>query len=617
MRKTLLVASAALLLSNTAFAQSEYGPFSDVPTGHWAYQSISHLAQNGVLRGYPDGSFKGNKPVTRYAMAVVVSQMLANLEKMNSNAITKQDLADIEKLTIEFADELNVLGVKIKALEDDMVAVKEDVATVKTDVQGLKDYIKSDEINKVKLSGDMLVRHYDYGMDKAPRDQTGKPLYQSAFGNHRSDTRLRLQLDTRVDERVSVRARWNLTGGDGGNMYPWGGAQWDGDNKATGEVEVAYVKIDNVFNGIGTLKLGRDWFSHGHGLVVHNFMDAISYTRPCGEVNLALNVFYDRNNGAGNNDYHNIWNINLDTDINNRHHLYAGVYYNSFDNDSNVVKNGSANDPMNKLNVYYTRDGSGRFVENKATRADRADVKDIKRTVVEFGAKGELSKDGKFAYDAAGVYSKVQYSSLDPNTYQDPDPAKVRYNSHDEDGWMAHAAVKYDNKKDWTAKVSYTYADDKSAASINRRDDNVWCGEEETPFQDILWYQCEGTNTYLNMQRIYNMQDVKLQVGYTPVNASKHHFRLAFDWVLEADDRYNTYKDARNTMNYDKLDFKMLTFEYTYDLSENTKLRMGYAKTFEDSVIKRGLRTSAGIVNASPLKAKDQHIFYSELYSKF
>ena len=307
----------------------------------------------------------------------------------------------------------------------------------------------------------------------------------------------------------------------------------------------------------------------------------------------------------------------LDTDINNRHHLYAGVYYNSFDNDSNVVKNGSAYDPMNNLNVYYTRDGSGRFVENKATRADRADVKDIKRTVVEFGAKGELSKDGKFGYDAAGVYSKVQYSSLDPNTYQDPDPAKVRYNSHDEDGWMAHAAVKYDNKKDWTAKVSYTYADDKSAASINRRDDNVWCGEEETPFQDILWYQCEGTNTYLNMQRIYNMQDVKLQVGYTPVNASKHHFRLAFDWVLEADDRYNTYKDARNTMNYDKLDFKMLTFEYTYDLSENTKLRMGYAKTFEDSVIKRGLRTSAGIVNASPVKAKDQHIFYSELYSKF
>ena len=57
----------------------------------------------------------------------------------------------------------------------------------------------------------------------------------------------------------------------------------------------------------------------------------------------------------------------------------------------------------------------------------------------------------------------------------------------------------------------------------------------------------------------------------------------------------------------------MLTFEYCYQLAENTRLRLGYAKVFEDSIIER---------NADPLtgkdrKAKDQDIFYTEVYSKF
>ena len=41
-------------------------PFADVPGNHWAYQEIQSLAADGLLEGYPDGTFLGNRPPTRY-----------------------------------------------------------------------------------------------------------------------------------------------------------------------------------------------------------------------------------------------------------------------------------------------------------------------------------------------------------------------------------------------------------------------------------------------------------------------------------------------------------------------------------------------------------------------
>ena len=162
-------------------------------------------------------------------------------------------------------------------------------------------------------------------------------------------------------------------------------------------------------------------------------------------------------------------------------------------------------------------------------------------------------------------------------------------------------------------KASYAYADEESAANISRRDDNAWCMEEETPFEDILWYQIDGHNTYLNMMRMYNIQDVKFQIRYRPVNADKHSFRLAYDYVSDINDHCGEPKDAYNTIGYDDLKFSMLTFEYNYQLAENTRLRLGYAKVFEDSIITRE-NLVEGIAKK---KAKDQDIFYTEIYSKF
>ena len=105
MKKSLVLAMAmALGVTASAYAAN---PFSDVPAGHWAYDSIAKLAAAGVVDGYPDGAFKGQNLMTRYEMAQIVAKAMAKG-------------ANVEALAAEFADELDNLGVRVAALENKM-----------------------------------------------------------------------------------------------------------------------------------------------------------------------------------------------------------------------------------------------------------------------------------------------------------------------------------------------------------------------------------------------------------------------------------------------------------------------------------------------------------------
>jgi len=93
----------AMALGVTASAYAA-NPFSDVPAGHWAYDSISKLAAAGIIEGYGDDTFRGDRLMTRYEMAQIVAKALAKG-------------ANVDKLAAEFADELDALGVRVAALE--------------------------------------------------------------------------------------------------------------------------------------------------------------------------------------------------------------------------------------------------------------------------------------------------------------------------------------------------------------------------------------------------------------------------------------------------------------------------------------------------------------------
>lgn len=118
MKKQIATTLAVLALAGatTVFAAN---PFTDVEQGHWAYQSVSQLAAASVINGYPDGTFKGERNITRYEMAQMIAKAMANQDRANA-----EQQAMINRLADEFADALNNLGVRVDNLEKRVGNVK-------------------------------------------------------------------------------------------------------------------------------------------------------------------------------------------------------------------------------------------------------------------------------------------------------------------------------------------------------------------------------------------------------------------------------------------------------------------------------------------------------------
>ncbi|CUH94519.1 hypothetical protein P22_0585 [Propionispora sp. 2/2-37] len=158
MKKRLLQAAIAAALT-VAFAVPAFAnPFADVPAKHWAYDAVNKLAEAGVVEGYGDGTFKGDKTMTRYEMAQIVAKA------MNKNLNADQQ-ATVDQLSQEFASELNTLGVRVETLENKM----EDMT---------------------KLSGDARVRYGDV------QDGVSGLDYRARFG-----------VDGKINDNIKFNAR--------------------------------------------------------------------------------------------------------------------------------------------------------------------------------------------------------------------------------------------------------------------------------------------------------------------------------------------------------------------------------------------------------------------------
>ncbi len=115
-----LTAAFAMPVRQAALAT----PFSDVPANHWAYQYLQSLAADGVIEGYADGKFKGDRPLSRYEMAVVVARVIAKLQQNQMpKGPSREDLDKLQKLIDALKDELDGLGVRVTNLEDSLDAL--------------------------------------------------------------------------------------------------------------------------------------------------------------------------------------------------------------------------------------------------------------------------------------------------------------------------------------------------------------------------------------------------------------------------------------------------------------------------------------------------------------
>ena len=197
MKKSLVLAMAmALGVTASAYAAN---PFSDVPAGHWAYDAVNKLAAEGVVDGYPDGTYGGDKLMTRYEMAQIVAKAMAKG-------------ANVDKLAAEFADELDSLGVRVANLEK-----------------------KSDN---VKITGQI------------------RPSYRSVDGagsNHQGYLRTRLFLNGQVNED------WTYTGRFENRQYYTGGDSWGGTHESDDEVDLNWAYVSGPIGGVKVEAGRRDF----------------------------------------------------------------------------------------------------------------------------------------------------------------------------------------------------------------------------------------------------------------------------------------------------------------------------------------------------------------------
>ena len=133
LKKMLAVVAAASLVAVAAPAFAA-NPFSDVPMNHWAYDAVEQLSAKGILEGYPNGTFKGNRAMTRYEIATMVARMMA------AGGLSGEDLEKLKALVVEFQPELEALGVKVDGFDSRLSALEKGVGGWKITGQMRFDY---------------------------------------------------------------------------------------------------------------------------------------------------------------------------------------------------------------------------------------------------------------------------------------------------------------------------------------------------------------------------------------------------------------------------------------------------------------------------------------------
>lgn len=192
MKKSLVLAMAmALGVTASAYAAN---PFSDVPAGHWAYDAVNKLAAEGVVDGYPDGTYGGDKLMTRYEMAQIVAKAMAKG-------------ANVDKLAAEFADELDSLGVRVANLEK-----KADNVKVTGEVRASYRDVDTDAAGHDGHEGLLRSRLWVNGQINEDWAYTGMFENNQDFGNKTGDEKIdfaRAYVEGRVGGLDVVAGRYN------------------------------------------------------------------------------------------------------------------------------------------------------------------------------------------------------------------------------------------------------------------------------------------------------------------------------------------------------------------------------------------------------------------------
>jgi len=200
MLKAAICAAVTVAFAVPAFAN----PFADVPANHWAYDAVNKLAASGIVDGYGDGTFKGDKTMTRYEMAQIISKSMNKVSTVDQKVI-------IDKLAAEFGTELNSLGVKVDGIQKQLD-------------------------NQIKLTGDARVRYND----------------NAAAGVDETTYRARLNVAGKISDNSKINVR--LSTGDANSV------------DEIGTMAVDRINVQTKLLGLDTT-IGKQDLTLGKGLL--------------------------------------------------------------------------------------------------------------------------------------------------------------------------------------------------------------------------------------------------------------------------------------------------------------------------------------------------------------
>jgi hypothetical protein len=287
MKRLLMSVAGLSLITGLTFAQMR-----DVPPGHWAYQSIEQLVQLGILEGYPDGTFRPNRTMTRAEFAQAIARAYRNiderlraldrrltaLEQRPTPETQPGDTTELQRQIGELRNqiqELQKLNEAVQTLQrlaqtfqQELAGLGVDVDTLKRDFASLRARVEALEgkEEKFKMSGDLTFGVYGAhsidGKDVYTLNRTrlgsGKFLQEIAVPHE-----LGLTFSGQINDEVTGSATFIL-----GNYLPYvGGSGLSALTAFTGPYTIgntdiviweAYVKAPiDIFGAKVNLTVGR------------------------------------------------------------------------------------------------------------------------------------------------------------------------------------------------------------------------------------------------------------------------------------------------------------------------------------------------------------------------
>lgn len=341
MKKTLAAAITSALVigaASTTFAAAN--PFSDVPADHWSYDAVAELAQEGIVDGYGDGTFRGDRAITRYEMAQIVAKAMT--KDVNGDA-----KATLDKLAAEYADELNNLGVRVDALEK--------------------------KVDNTKFNGELRLRYDEtkqWDQSSVEKDKGYKGLFRLETTSQVNDSwvvKSRMDANYKLDDGhdgdfklkrayaqgslFGATAKLGRFGHNIANGMIWGdeitGASFDWQVGKT-DVNIFAASLDD--NGITDSKDYKDPDAEIAGIQVgYDFTDKFGMN--AGYYEVRSNAMY--NNGAGASDTNAIWSVGAKYAFNDNVAMDATYAKSDLDDKYMTFAGGDDADDAYAVNVQY------------------------------------------------------------------------------------------------------------------------------------------------------------------------------------------------------------------------------------------------------------------------